>query len=193
VERCASQSTKIKLERKKVEMKTSLETSIDAEVATAQPVDIPKFTLSHILAPTDFSPNSARAVNYAVQLARRLGAKLTLVHIVPEPSALDYPIEGIPIQEIEGWKEEAEKRMADQLARAKLQYQEVDSVQRTALHPRDEIIRVAKELSADLLIISTHGYTGWKHFLFGSDAEKIFEHACCPTLVVRSESTTGER
>jgi nucleotide-binding universal stress UspA family protein len=193
VERCALQSTKIKLERKKFEMKTSVETSIDAEVATHQSVDIPEFTFSDILAPTDFSPNSARAVDYAVQLARRLGAKLTLVHIVPEPSALDYPIEGIPIQEIEGWKEEAEKRMADELARAKLQYQEVDSVQRTALHPRDEIIRIARELSADLLVISTHGYTGWKHFLFGSDAEKIFEHACCPTLVVRSEGTTGGR
>jgi nucleotide-binding universal stress UspA family protein len=83
--------------------------------------------------------------------------------------------------------------MTDQLARAKLQYQEVDSVQRTALHPRAEIIRVARELSADLLVISTHGYTGWKHFLFGSDAEKIFEHSCCPTLVVRTEGTTGRR
>jgi nucleotide-binding universal stress UspA family protein len=193
VERCVVQSTKIKPERKEFEMNAAIETSIDAEVATAQPVDIPNFTFSHILAPTDFSPNSARAVDYAVQLARRLGAKLTLVHIVPEPSALDYPIEGIPIQEIEGWEEEAEKSMADQLARAKLQYQEVDSVQRTALHPRDEIIRVAKELSADLLVISTHGYTGWRRFLFGSDAEKIFEHACCPTLVVRSEGTIGGR
>jgi nucleotide-binding universal stress UspA family protein len=78
-----------------------------------------------------------------------------------------------------------------QLARAKLQHQEVDSVQRTALHPRDEIIGVARALSADLLVISTHGYTGWKHFLFGSDAEKILEHACCPTLVVRSNGTIG--
>lgn len=80
-----------------------------------------------------------------------------------------YPIEGIPIQEIEGWKEEAEKRMADQLARANLQYQEVDSILRTALHPRDEIIRVARALSADLLVISTHGYTGCPYFtkIFG--------------------------
>ena len=192
MERCAVQSTKIKLERKKFQMKASIETSIDAEVATPQSVDIPKFTFSHILAPTDFSPNSVWAVDYAVQLAQRLGAKLTLVHIVPEPSALDYPIEGIPIQEIEGWKEDAERRMADQLARAKLQYQEVDSVQRTALYPRDEIIRVAKELSADLLVISTHGYTGWKHFWFGSDAEKIFEHADCPTLVVRGKGAGGD-
>jgi universal stress protein A len=174
--------------KEQIEMKASIENSIEAEVTTVQPVDIPKFTFNHIVAPTDFSPNSDRAVNYAVQLARRLGAKLTLLHIVPEPSALDYPIEGIPAEEIEGWKKEAEKRLADQLARAKLQHQGVDSVQRTALHPRDEIIRIARELSADLLVLSTHGYTGWKHFLFGSDAEKILEHACCPTLVVRSDA-----
>jgi nucleotide-binding universal stress UspA family protein len=183
-------SRKIESRNEEIEMKASIETSSDAEVGTAQSVATPGFTFNHILAPTDFSPNSDRAVDYAVQLARRLGAKLTLLHIVPEPSALDYPIGGIPVEEIEGWKKEAEKRMADQLARAKLQHQEVDSVQRTALHPRDEIIGIARELSADLLVISTHGYTGWKHFLFGSDAEKIFEHACCPTLVVQSEATS---
>jgi universal stress protein A len=162
------------------------------EVATSQAVQTPKFTFSHILAPTDFSPNSNRAIDYAVQLARRLGAKLTLLHFFPEPSALDYPMGGIPAEEIEGWKKEAEKRMADQLAQAKLQNQEVDSVQRTALHPREEIIGVARELSADLLVISTHGYTGWKHFLFGSDAEKIIEHACCPTVVVRSDAANAQ-
>jgi len=51
---------------------------------------------------------------------------------------------------------------------------------------------LARELSADLLVISTHGYTGWRHFLFGSDAEKILEHACCLTLVVRSDATTRQ-
>jgi len=177
--------------KEEIEMKASIETSTDTGAALVESADIPKFTFSHMLAPTDFSPNSDRAANYAIQLAQRLGAKLTLLHVVPEPSALDYPMEGIPAEEIEERKKEAERRMAVQLERAKLQYQEVDSVQRSALHPRDEIISVARELSADLLIISTHGYTGWKHFLFGSDAEKIFEHASCPTLVVRSQGATG--
>src|SRR5258708_19181343 len=154
-------------------LKQVIDTLTTPEDLAAQSSDSLKFNFSHLVAPTDFSPNSERAIDYAVQLARRLGAKLTLLHIVPEPSALDYPIEGIPAEEIEGQKKEAEKRLADQLARAKLQHQEVDSVQRTALHPRDGIIGVARALSADLLVISTHGYTGWKHFLFGSDAEKI--------------------
>jgi universal stress protein A len=144
-----------------------------------------KFQLSHFIAPTDFSPNSEKAIDYAVQLARRLGAKLTLLHVVPEPSALDYSTDGISREEIEGWQEEAEKRLAKELARAQLEYANVESVQVTALHPRDQIVRAATDLSADLLVISTHGYTGWKHLLLGSDAEKIVEHAPCPVLVVR--------
>jgi nucleotide-binding universal stress UspA family protein len=144
-----------------------------------------KFNCSHLVAPTDFSPNSERAIDYAVQLARRLGAKLTLLHVVPDPSALDYSMSGVSVQEIQEWEKEAERKLAEQLARAKIEYEAVDALRRSALHPREEIVRVAREQSADLLVISTHGYTGWKHFLFGSDAEKIVEHAPCPVLVVR--------
>ena len=144
-----------------------------------------KFNFRHIVAPTDFSPNSERAVDYALQLARRLGAKLTLLHVVPEPSALDYSMEGISVQQIQGWEEEAEERLTERLTRAQLEYKEVDALRASALHPRDQIVRAAADLSADLLVISTHGYTGWKHFLFGSDAEKILEHAPCPVPVVR--------
>jgi hypothetical protein len=96
VERCAVPSTKMNPRKEEIEMRAFSETSTDTGVARAESVDTPKFTFNHILAPTDFSPNSDKAVDYAVQLARRLGAKLTLLHIVPEPSALDYPMEGIP-------------------------------------------------------------------------------------------------
>ena len=166
-------------------MKNVIEPVSTPESSAGQKVNAPKFGFGRILATTDFSPNSDKAVDYAIQLAKRLGAKLTLLHVVPEPSALDYPIEGISSEEIKGWQQAAEKRLAEQFARAKLAYEEVESVQRTALHPRDEIVQAASELSADLLVISTHGYTGWKHLLFGSDAEIIIEHATCPVLVVR--------
>jgi nucleotide-binding universal stress UspA family protein len=144
-----------------------------------------KFSISRILAPTDFSPNSEKAVAYAIQLARRVGAKLTLLHVVPEPSAVDYSMEGMSIQEIQRWEKEAEKKMAELLARAKRAYRQIDAMQVTALHPRDQIVQAATDLAADLMVISTHGYTGWKHLLFGSDAEKIVQHAACPILVVR--------
>lgn len=166
-------------------MKVVTDTSTASEDLVAQSSGSTKFNFSRIVAPTDFSPNSERAVDYAVQLARRLGAKLTLLHVVPEPSVLDYSMEGFSVQEIQGWEEEAEKKLKERLARAQLEYKEVDALRASALHPRDQIVRAAADLLADLLVISTRGYTGWKHFLFGSDAEKILEHAPCPVLVVR--------
>jgi universal stress protein A len=140
--------------------------------------------LSKILLPTDFSHRSERALAYALELGQRLGAKVTLLHVVPEASILDYTMEGVPPEEVQGWLREAEKGLADQLARAKRQYQHVDSMLETALHPCEEIVRVAKELAVDFMVLSTHGYTGWKHLVFGSRAEKILERAPCPVFVV---------
>jgi universal stress protein A len=144
-----------------------------------------EFSIDRILAPMDFTPNSERAVAYAIQLARQLGAKLTLLHVVPEPSAAGYSLEGICTRDVQGWEDEPEKKLAQLLAQAKLVYHEVEALRARALDPRAQILRAAKDLSADLLVISTHGYAGWKHFLFRSDAEKIVEHSPCPTLVVR--------
>jgi nucleotide-binding universal stress UspA family protein len=165
-------------------MKDVIDATTTSGVSTGQGAEALKFSFRHILAPTDFSLNSEKAMDCAIQLAKRLGAELTLLHIIPEPSALDCSIGGIPSEEMERWQQDAEKNLAEQLARAKLEYQQISSAQHSALHPRDEIVRVATDLPADLLVISTHGYTGWKHFLFGSDAEKIIEHAPCPVLVV---------
>ena len=49
-----------------------------------------------ILVPTDFSDRSELAIDYAVELARRMNAQLTLLHVLPEPSALDYNMGGFP-------------------------------------------------------------------------------------------------
>lgn len=50
-----------------------------------------------------------------------------------------------------------------------------------------EIVEVAKELDVDLIIIATHGFTGWKHFAIGSTAERVARAAPCPVLVVREK------
>ena len=144
-----------------------------------------KFGFDRILVATDFSPNSQRAVKCAVQLAKRLSARLTILHIVPEPSPLDYPMEGIPPDDVAAWQREAAKKLDQQVVEAKREYAKVECIQQTALSPRDEIVKVATELPADFLVLSTHGLTGWKHFLLGSYAEKILEHSPCPTVIVK--------
>jgi universal stress protein A len=138
-----------------------------------------------ILVPTDFSQRSRLAIDYAVELARRMNGQLTLLHVIPEPSALDYNMAGFPPEELAQAEEEAKQKLAAELAHAKVSLLEVDSKLQTGVDLHDEILSTAKQISADLLVLSTHGYTGWKHLLFGSDAEKILQHATCPILVVR--------
>jgi nucleotide-binding universal stress UspA family protein len=53
--------------------------------------------------------------------------------------------------------------------------------------PYEEIVKVAKEREVDLIVIATYGYTGLKHFLLGSTAERVVRIAPCPVLVVRQE------
>ncbi|HTD65875.1 MAG TPA: universal stress protein, partial [Candidatus Limnocylindria bacterium] len=53
--------------------------------------------------------------------------------------------------------------------------------------PFHEIAQAAATLKIDLIVISTHGYTGLKHVLLGSTAERVVRHAPCPVLVVRKE------
>ena len=60
----------------------------------------------------------------------------------------------------------------------------------SALEPRtgtayEEICAAARELKADLIVISTHGYTGYKRAFLGSTAERVVQHSPCPVLVVR--------
>ncbi len=155
----------------------------DSQIETATAQEQPVF--SRILVPTDFSRRSEAAVDYAIELARRMHAQLTLLHVIPEPSALDYTMGGFPHAELDQVKEEAEKNLAEAVIHAKRTFLEVDSKLRSGLDLRDEILSAAKEISADLLVLSTHGYTGWKHLLFGSDAEKILKQASCPILVIR--------
>ena len=147
---------------------------------------------SRILVPTDFSNKSEIAVDYAIELGRQMHAQLTLLHVLPERSAFDCAMRGFPHGEWKQAKEEAQKKLAEEVTRAKLTFTEVDSLFRTGLDLRDEILSAIKEISADLLVLSTHGYTGWKHLLFGSDAEKILEHAPCPVLVVGLEVAKPE-
>src|SRR5438876_5514517 len=77
-----------------IKMRQVIDTLTTRQELADQPFGSVEIKLSHLLAPTDFSPNSERAVDYAVQLARRLGTKLTLLHVVPEPGAHDYSMEG---------------------------------------------------------------------------------------------------
>lgn len=121
---------------------------------------------------------------YAVAISRQFGADVHLLHVTdvteqPPPSLLTFPV----VPQIE-W----DQRFMKRLQALVLKYRTDGNV--SALEPRtgvayQEICGAAGELEADLIVIATHGYTGYKRMVLGSTAERVAQHSPCPVLVVR--------
>jgi nucleotide-binding universal stress UspA family protein len=144
------------------------------------------FRLRTILAPVDFSENSAQALDYVRAFATQFDAQVVLAHIV-EPTIIPDSFGIVPpsYQEISDQLATSAADRLEKLAGTALPGREsVKTVVRTG-RASWEIVRLAAEVGADLIIITTHGYTGLKHVLMGSTAELIVRHAPCPVLTVR--------
>lgn len=146
-----------------------------------------------ILSPIDFSSHSHEALQTAVDLAKRFGSQLLLVHAVPAiaklPSATSIFHEAEFEQELHKDAEQRLKNLAEKLEKNGLQ-----AVQTEVGIANDvgmEILRMADHHSADLIVIATHGMTGWHRLAFGSVAEKVVRLASCPVLVLRANPKAG--
>jgi nucleotide-binding universal stress UspA family protein len=140
-----------------------------------------------ILAPVDFSEASKNGFSYAVRCAEQFGAELTLLYVLePVPSASFAAIPGAgAFSEIDFSR--AEKNLRSLIASARnADTGDLHWKVRTGI-PAHEIVEMAKEADIDLIVIATHGYTGWKHFCIGSTAERVVRAAPCPVLVVREK------
>jgi len=140
-----------------------------------------------ILAPTDFSAHSAKALRYACGLAERFGAELHLLHVLSDfvatgPEPLMTPV--LPPE----FYTESETQSQSALEKAiEPSWGKPASVQTTVRWGEivEEIVLEAKEKSIDLVVIATHGRTGLGHVLLGSVAERIVREAPCPVLTIR--------
>jgi nucleotide-binding universal stress UspA family protein len=143
----------------------------------------------HILAPTDFSEYSMDAISYALELAQKFGAKLSLLHVVELPP---YPIEGLVPSTMGGdllndLERQASAELAQVLPEAKDARIEVT---RSVVigSPLRKIIETAEAEKVDLIVMATHGRTGLSHLMMGSVAERVVRTAPCPVLTIRSSA-----
>jgi nucleotide-binding universal stress UspA family protein len=142
-----------------------------------------------ILAPVDFSDPSRDALEVAASMAARFDADLLLVHVTP--FIADLP-EGVSIfkegEHDSDLSETAEQRLSDLAATIARK----DLLVRTELGSANdvgmELVRIAEDEHADMIIIATHGMTGWRTIPFGSVAKKVVEQAACPVLVLRAKA-----
>ena len=142
---------------------------------------------STILFPTDFSHCSDQAVNEVGDLAQTLGAELHLLHIV-EPIDMYSSRYGTEqtmyfdlLKQMRTGAHEDLKALSTKMSERGLH--PVTAVRDG--RPADEIIAYAKDHNMNLICMSTHGWTGFKHLLLGSTTERVLRHAPCPVFVIR--------
>jgi universal stress protein A len=143
--------------------------------------------LRRILVPTDFSGAAAQALRYAVPLARTMGAKIVLLHVIEPVYAGAEPGMGYMPQQTEAQTASAKNLMREIATEWVPKELFEKAVLRTG-SPFHEIASAAQSLKADLIVITTHGRTGLNHVLMGSTAERVVRHAGCPVLTVRRDS-----
>lgn len=147
-----------------------------------------------LLHPTDFSECAAHAQAAAIDLARTLGAEIVLLQVLVETPLYGENVLNMPkVQSVydaqRKWAEETlEARVADLRQRGmKASYRVQAGV------PFEEIVRIAEEERADMIVMWTHGRGGLNRVLLGSIAERVIRLAPCPVLTVRQAKSEAQR
>ena len=139
-----------------------------------------------IVVATDFSDSSEAAWGLAQRVAAALHSEIVLVHVFVPPLVYGEPaaaLGGADVYEnAERWVEETLSRWAGS---ARAQNIAVRTIVRTGT-AHEEIVAVATEERADVVVLGTHGRTGLVRVLIGSVAERVIRFAPCPVLTVRT-------
>lgn len=142
-----------------------------------------------ILVPIDFSPSSHAALESAADLAQHFGAAIHLVHVIPMFPATTFP-DFIPETKfLEAAKADAERHFAAASADLTGKGIKVGSSVEVGDDVASTILEAVEREKADMVVISTHGLTGWHPLVFGSIAEKVIKLVQCPLLLLRSAKT----
>tara|TARA_B110000263_G_scaffold128706_1_gene111946 strand:+ start:543 stop:1010 length:468 start_codon:yes stop_codon:yes gene_type:complete len=138
-----------------------------------------------IILATDFSESSEEASYHAVLLAQTFNAELQALHVfTPRPIGTNYA----SVQKEKQAKEdfvltrERGEKMLNKLANS---FHVTANTIFAEGHAGPEIIRVAAEQNADLVVVGTHGYTGWNRLALGSVSEYIVRHSPCAVLTIK--------
>jgi nucleotide-binding universal stress UspA family protein len=139
--------------------------------------------LKRILVPTDFGDTAAKALDLAVDLAKKYGATITLLHVYEIP-VYPYPGALVDVDFVTPIREAAQKELATAFDALKLRGVEARGELLYGV-PWSVILEVAEHRKADLIVMGTHGRKGVMRALLGSVAEKVVRLSPIPVLTVR--------
>jgi nucleotide-binding universal stress UspA family protein len=139
--------------------------------------------IQRVLCAIDYSDYSSRTLRHAAAIATSYDANLHVLHVVPDllPTYVAFagPLPPLPITDVEPAARQALEAFVDG-AGVELPASRVVRRGKAFL----EIAAYAEEIGADLIVVGTHGYSGFDHVMLGSTAERLLHHAPCPVLTV---------
>jgi nucleotide-binding universal stress UspA family protein len=156
--------------------------TVSASVTHHTPVNPHRLRISRLLVATDFSASSKAALRTAVVLAKRLTARVVLVHAT-EPSASSQS-DTLRVDELS-------RRRCDQQLQKIISASRADEVIADKVvitgSPVEVILDQAKHQKTDLILVGTHGRRGMKRLMLGSVAEAVVRRAACPVFTVKAQ------
>jgi len=147
-------------------------------------------SLQRILCPIDFSDASRRALDHAAAIARWYGSHLTALHVVSPPFMPMPPVlfaeapSRRPAALTDTEAEEITAHLRAWLAATSQPPRETDVIVEEASQPAAQIVARAASLPADLIVLGTHGRSGFDRLLLGSVTEKVLRKSVCPVMTV---------
>ena len=143
--------------------------------------------ITKILWPTDFSEPSYEALKVADEMALHFSSELIITHVVtpiPVIPIHDDPTSfNLPMYEKE--MEASAEKSLDRISRGKISQAVNRRFKVIYGDPATQIVRLATDETVDLIVIATHGLTGWRKFMFGSVTEKVIRMSSNPVLSIR--------
>lgn len=153
-----------------------------------------------IICPVDFSEPSLTALDAAVELAVHFQARLAVVHAIQPLVYLTMQAAGglpgpMPVDPTP-YQDEQRRSAQDSLAEVVRTRTPPELKAKAVLvegNPPDMIVQAARERGASLVVIATHGQTGWRRFLFGSVTERVVRLAECPVLTIQPPHRAADK
>jgi len=141
-----------------------------------------------IISPTDFSRPSEQGLAAAVDLSRQFDAGLVLLHVIaPLPAVTaGVSVPGHHMPTILDELDRESRRLMDRLVQDRVPSDLPCRTQIVRGRPADEIVRLAEEMEAAMIVIASHGASGIDRFLFGSVAERVVHTAANPVLTIKA-------
>jgi universal stress protein A len=142
-------------------------------------------SIKTILVPTDFSPHSRRGLEYATDLAQKLGARVHVLHALHIPEGISPAAD---------WWTTLRSAALAGLTHAQRIPDNANvpcEVELCDAHPVDAIQKTAERISVDLIVMGSRGVTGLEHVLLGSVAERTIRQAPCPVLTISAHAKRG--